>query len=354
LGVVFTTEKSGLGSVPARYADNFMLFSFILARHAAGLIARRRSQGKSNATSADQQESQEADDPTQAQKFLDIAEAKLIPPGTASVYEWLQELEHQDMPIRAAASYIQRQCGVAKAQRGDWAQAKVHFERALHLHRHNATAEHLLGICYLQKFDFWTARGHFMRSLRLDPDFKPNYVNLGFVELANSQWNAASAVSEAGLQRHPQAFHCSYNLGLALAQRLLDILRDAARSSGQRSQSERQWLAPARGLVRRSSQALRQAKAQREQRGTEWSERDDELLQSLEDLGSQLCDDEPSSIPRSGAEPSKQWQREALLPQQRQLRLQLLRSQSRAERSLVKLGKLLRNTNGWTLIHWRP
>merc|ERR1712217_637007 len=64
------------------------------------------------------------------------------------------------------------------------------------------------------------AKTCFLRSLRVDPEFKAPYICLGVVAIAQSNWSEAIRVSEAGLKRYPQAFHCAYHLGLALAHQL--------------------------------------------------------------------------------------------------------------------------------------
>merc|ERR1711877_20337 len=126
------------------------------------------------------------------------------------------------------------------------------------MHPLNATSEYLVGMIHMMRGEYKEARPRFVRSLRLDPEFKAAYVNLGVVALALLDWSVAITVSEVGLKRHPHAFQCNYNLGLALGHHLHEELASS-------------HLEIVKALARDSARELQAAKEQKEQAKSDWN-----------------------------------------------------------------------------------
>jgi len=312
---VYCFETCSVGASIKRYGNDPLLFSYTLARHAAGQL-QREAQVKSRALASGK--------PVPAQNrntltFLDMAKGRLANMSVehAPIKRWESMLD-QPLPTRVVAAYIERQFGIAEANSDRWDNAETHFRRALKLHRWNATAEYLVGLWHLRMCEYAVAQNSFVRSVRLDPEFKASYVNLAFAAIAQKSYDNAASVSAAGLKRHPQAFQCSYNLGLALAFQLLHGLR-MAKPGNERFAPTPLPDSELGPLARQSGMELRQAKEQKEQIKTAWSENDDVLLERMELLGRQLAD---------GSAYVKQW--------------------------IPLLEESLHDAHGWQLINFRP
>jgi len=326
---VFALKNFGMQSLMHRYSLEPLMFAFVLARQAAEKVKRA---GRLAAVS--EIHSQRG----RAITLLDWAQTKLErefsftpwmqqvmkPMESGSLMRQLEasyeELVKQDLiswPLRLAHSSIQRQMGVIDVHcSNDWESAMHHWNIALILHPMNATAEYFKGLSHLRFQQYAQAKSHFIRTLRLDPELKAAYVNLGVVEIALGEWDGAIAVSEAGLRRHPEAFQCSYHLGVALGHALLHILSSLGGQDGAGDKAE------AAAMARRSASELRDGKEQKEQLKSLWSTRDEELLVLLETAGVLLEDD---ATPSYG--------------------LPCLRS---------KLHGVLADMKGWPLYYWRP
>jgi len=270
---IFSFDKNGVEDTMKRYEQNALLFSFALARHAA---VKLQSEGKEKLKTLASGPVAPTSKP-QTLELLDMAKQRLA--GITSK-RW-EEMAHEEFEVRVVASYIERQLGIVEASSGRWGIAEAHFHRALELHQWNATARHLVGFCKLLKGAPYLAEVSFVVSIGLDPEFKASYVNLGFVALDQADYEKAVSVSAAGLKRHPFAFQCSYNLGLALAFQVLHDLNRAQLGNKQLGSGS---------LARRSGMELRKAKEQKEQIKTQWSKDDEALLGIMEHFASQMGD----------------------------------------------------------------
>jgi len=315
---VFSFDKAGVGAAMKRYGNDPLLFSFSLARHAAAQLQREGwEKSKASATG-----SATPSPNAKPLKFLEMAKGRLTGvSGEPSPMKRWEGMDLQEFPARVVASYIERQMGIAEVNLDRCDIAITHFHRALTLHHWNATAEYLVGICHLRMFEYKSAQTRLMSSIRLDPEFKASYITFAVAALALGHYENAELVSAAGLKRHPQAFQCSYNLGLALAFQLQGGL--------QKPEMVNWWstsypqapcpLEDLRTLAGRSVMALRQAKEQKEQMRTDWSKDDDKLLGCMNLLAGQL-----EEAPKGVAE------------------------------SLRLLKRSLNGAQGWQLINFRP
>jgi len=307
---IFSFEKNGVGATMKRYGENALLFSFSLARHAA---AQLQCEGKEKAQALASGPVAPTSNPHTI-KLLAMAKQRL---ASMSSKRW-ETMTHEEFQILVVASYIERQLGIVEANADRWHNAEAHFRRALKLNQYNGTAAHLVGLCQLRKCEYDVAELPFLVSIRLDPEFKASYVNLAVVALARRNYEQAVSVSAAGLKRHPGAFQCSYNLGLALAFLVLRDLNTVQPGNEQLVSSTfpEMELGP---LARWSGMELRKAKEQNEQLKTAWSKDDDALLGSMERFASQMAD---------GNADVAEW--------------------------LPLLERSLRGMRGWQLINFRP
>jgi len=279
---VFAIDKAGASSIITRYKADFLLFGFTLARQAAEQVKREGRQKAKEMTAgceslpttnntADASQSASVRCLTLAKRRL---ESKLPPEFSSFDKETNGQQRETPLPIGPilfGLSYVERQLGVVDAYNDDWESAVMRFHRSLLMHPLNATSEYLIGVHHMKQGDYQEARARFVRSLRLDPEFKAAYVNLSMVAIALQDWSVAITVSEAGLKRHPHAFQCNYNLGLALGYQLQNKL--ASSETG-----------PLNALARRSVHQLRAAKEQKEQAKSDWNSSDEDFLNLLESL----------------------------------------------------------------------
>jgi len=114
-----------------------------------------------------------------------------------------------------------------------------------------------------------------VRSLCLDPEFKASYANLSATYLALGQYEDAKRVAEHGLKRHPFAFQCSYNLGVAEVALLKKCRKHGSFESTAKLMQER-----AEG----SCTALKAACYQKESTKSDWSPSDTALLMLVTQL----------------------------------------------------------------------
>jgi len=135
------------------------------------------------------------------------------------------------LPSLFVRSYIQRQIGAFK-YRNCWGCAAEHWRRALELHPQSASSRYLLGTYHLREGRLEDAKAELQASLRLDPDFKAVYANLGAVLLELSELHSAAEVSCRGLQRHPRTPQCAQNLALARARFILAEMAAAGNREG--------------------------------------------------------------------------------------------------------------------------
>lgn len=247
---VFAIERHGAASVVRRYQKDPLLFAFTMARQAASQIYR---------------------DPSERARWT-----KPVPRNFKIAKDRLSEVP-KTRAACAVHSYIERQVGAAQAMSGNWEQARLNFQRSLEFHSFNATSEYLLGTCFLKEYRYAEARSAFVRSISMDPDFKAPYANLSAVCLAVRDFEAAERVCEAGLKRHPFAYQCSYNLGLALAWKLRSGL-----STGDRSVERLETHA------RRSELALLNARGKKDGAKTDWTSQDCQLLEAVSSLAEHL------------------------------------------------------------------
>jgi tetratricopeptide (TPR) repeat protein len=276
LSEVFASDKVGLNAISRRYAKNPQLHAYVLARHAAAQLQKdtlERSRVRSVGSSAPPPSSGPHD-------LLKSAQQRLASFRGLTVGRMRERQLQQDQASRFVLSYIERQLGVWHAQHQGWTGATVMecLKQSLKLHSTNASTEHLMGIVAMCSGDFEEARMRFISSISYDPDFKAAYINLGAVVLKQRSWECAMSVSEAGLQRHPQAFQCSYNLGLACAHSLRNVCGHGLRND-----------ASCKHLAQRALTALRAAKEQRETKRSGWSKNDDELFARLEAVSTWLA-----------------------------------------------------------------
>jgi len=326
LASVFASDKAGASSIITRYNKNPSLFAFTLARQAAEHV-KRQGRSKVREVSAEGESSPGcssfADDiETLPMRCLTLAHKRLqarLPQEWERVSQRdTNEAERVFVKLRCTSlfslSYVERQMGYMYANRDDWENAETHFRRSLLAHPLNATSEYLIGVCHLKRAENNEAMFRFVRSLRLDPEFKAAYVNIGVVALTLKDWSVAILVSEAGLKRHPQAFQCNFNMGLALAHQLHQALC---------LQEELERL---QGLACRSVDELRAAKEQKERIKSDWGRFDEALLILLEAMNKDF-----------GA-----FRRMSDIPPQRRIRL------------AANLHKALCVLEGWSQINFRP
>ena len=297
LPAVFAAGRASTTSIALRYGSHPLLYAYSLARQAAELV-RRQSQERARGAKGGG-EAAAAATAAVARGLLAKAEEKLAEgrPATASAMpvprgerggqprhsaETIMALLLYERPEQSMASYIQRQRAVLDATAGDWDSACGRLQRVLELHPWNATAEFLLGTCHARRQEHEAARGFLLRAVQLDPDFKAVYINLGASLLNLRDLDGALAASEAGLRRYPQAFQCSYHLGLALCHKTVQVLAEISRETGKRPEADLLEEAVARAAE--TALQLRRAKEQKEQRRTDWEAKDDELLGLLEDF----------------------------------------------------------------------
>mmetsp|Transcript_71075 Transcript_71075/g.123271 ORF Transcript_71075/g.123271 Transcript_71075/m.123271 type:complete len:820 (+) Transcript_71075:106-2565(+) len=266
---VFATERAGTASLIRRYSRNPMLFSFAMARHGASQLQREMQE---QARQQAQQLNVEARalPSQQTERLFNMASDRVndVPSGA---------------PRDASASHVERQLGAAAAAAGDWKNALKRWRHSLELYPWNATSEHLVGYYFFQESQWLLAERSFVRSMCLDPDFKASYANLSAVYLALDNYPKAQKVAQAGLKRHPYTFQCSYNLGIANA---AILSQEVTAGASQESLS---------ALVRASCTALIAARDQKESTKSDWSQNDDELLRTLEELGEHLKTNRSSS-----------------------------------------------------------
>lgn len=245
LPAIFAIERAGVGALVKRYTKMPLIFSFVLARHAASQV-KNDSQGKTQAAQ-------------QALKILAMAADRVdeVPKG---------------IPFSSAASHLERQKGAVAAASGDWAEAVKRWRCSLDLYPWNATSEHLIGYYHLRQQELAQAELCFLRSLCLDPEFKASYANLSATYLAMSRYADAKQVAEEGLKRHPFAFQCSYNVGIASVAMLKMHLYSA---SSAKCIEE---------MANESCKGLSAACYQKESTKSDWSSSDDELLKLVTQL----------------------------------------------------------------------
>jgi len=287
---VFAIDRAGAASIISRYTNDIndpLIFAFTLARQGAEQV-KREGRVKTSSLSDNLQ--------SVSGRFFGLARKRIesqLPPEWAnyvkdytatldlSLVHGLQPAMEFGLvpPVLFALSYVERQLGVVEAYKEMWESAVRHFRRSLVMHPLNATSEYLIGVYHLKRAEYCEARSRFVRSLRLDPEFKAAYVNIGVVSLALREWNVAIAASEAGLRRHPQAFQCNYNLGLALGHQLRELLS-----------SYKSGIDPDRvcELAFRSAFELRTGRDQKEQSKSDWNSFDDAMLALLESMPEEL------------------------------------------------------------------
>jgi len=278
LPAVFARERSDVSSTMQRYTASPLMFAFTVSRQAADKV-RRELQDSKKAVRA----GKETAVPTKSRLF-EIVEEKLAGSIKICLEDFRDALSSQDLPMRAAASYLERHRGAVAAQAGNWDAAQAHFNRSLELHTWNATTEYLIGVCHLREHRYQQALDRFLRSLHLDPEFKAAYVNFGCAAMALGDWDAAILASMTGLSRHPKAHQCSYNLGVSLARQLARKLK--AHVGGDTHELE--------SMAEASALELRKARDQKEVAKTEWSQQDDKLLNALDSTIDGLAQGNPA------------------------------------------------------------
>mmetsp|Transcript_2702 Transcript_2702/g.9082 ORF Transcript_2702/g.9082 Transcript_2702/m.9082 type:complete len:1072 (-) Transcript_2702:252-3467(-) len=116
-----------------------------------------------------------------------------------------------------AQSFISRGFGVVDAMTppGRWAEAQVHFQKSIENQPANASSLYLLGMAHLEQGQTLLAVEFMRKAMVLDLDFRAPYVNLGAAYIRLQEFDAAIAVSEACLKRHPESPQCNYHVALA-------------------------------------------------------------------------------------------------------------------------------------------
>mmetsp|Transcript_26575 Transcript_26575/g.76284 ORF Transcript_26575/g.76284 Transcript_26575/m.76284 type:complete len:1065 (+) Transcript_26575:182-3376(+) len=136
-------------------------------------------------------------------------------------------LEHaEDGPSKQCAqSFISRGFGVVDGMTppGRWTEAQAHFQRSIESLPANASSVYLQGQAYLELGQTELAVDFMRRAMILDLDFRAPYVNLGVAYLRLQAFDAAIAVSEACLKRHPDSPQCNYHIALACYHKSLQM-----------------------------------------------------------------------------------------------------------------------------------
>jgi len=274
---IFAREHVDIEATVQRYRTNSLMQAFTLARQSADVARRELANGKRGSKPM----------VGKATRLLDRAEEALLE-NDEDLESFRQKLQAKPPSVRAVVSYIERQRGSWQYRVNAWEDAQGSFSRSLQTHWRNATSEYFKGICHLRQHYYQEAQDAFIRSIWMDPEFKDAYVNFGYTALVLKEWDDAIKASEAGLRRHPAAFRCSYNLGLALAHRVADHLNLKAQGD-ELSELDREKL---KADARRSAEELVRARDQTESR-TEWSTKENELLETVGVVSKMLTDCRP-------------------------------------------------------------
>jgi len=184
---------------------------------------------------------------------------------------------------RCAQSFISRGFGVVDAMTppGRWAEAQAHFQKSIEHYPGNASSWYLLGQACLEQGQTKSAVDLLRRAMILDLDFRAPYVNLGVAYLRLGEFDAAVAVSEACLKRHPDSPQCNYHIAVACYHKSLK-LETPARPSPEQKEAYDQLRA--RGL-HELCEARDSDEAQRSQHRSRieapWLEEDDRMGEAL-------------------------------------------------------------------------
>jgi tetratricopeptide (TPR) repeat protein len=276
LADVFASGMAQIASYQNRYVGNQPFLSFCKMRHAISKLRSEHSnRGKGNGKTTE--------------AFPSSAAEKLF---NSDDHRSCTGIE--TTPVMAASSHVERQLGNREAILGNWDAAEQRWKRSLHIFGWNASSEHLLGLHCLQSSKLHEAERHFLRSLAMDPDFKATYANLSATYLSLCRYEAAEKVAAQGLKRYPQTAECNYNLGVALAKRLLEDIDAGSHSQRQCIHRRRQHFFNMSQRAIAELGCARDGKLERveTEAKSRWLASDDELIRRLEQLGKVLERDE--------------------------------------------------------------
>eukprot|EP00415_Alexandrium_ostenfeldii_P002584 UN2584 len=137
-------------------------------------------------------------------------------------------------------------------------------------------------MAYLELGDTKMAVQFMRRAMILDLDFRAPYVNLGVAYLRLREFDAAIAVSEAVLKRHPDSPQSNYHIALACYHKSLQMEASIGKPTPEQKEAYDQIRARA---LRELLEARDSDEAQRSQHRSRieapWLEDDDYLLEVL-------------------------------------------------------------------------
>lgn len=191
----------------------------------------------------------------------------------------------EDGPCKKCAqSFVSRGFGVVDAMTppGRWTEAQAHFQKSIECLPANASSLYLQGQAHLERGETKLAVDLMRRAMILDLDFRAPYVNLGVAYLRLQQFDAAIAVSEAVLKRHPDSPQSNYHIAVACYHKSLRMEAVIGRPTPEQKEEYDQLRA--RGL-RELIEARDSDEAQRSQHRNRieapWTEDDDFMIEFL-------------------------------------------------------------------------
>jgi len=108
--------------------------------------------------------------------------------------------------------------GLALEQRGNLADAMVHYQEALRIAPDLAESHYYLGVALAQSGKLPDAIDHLQQAVQIKPDFAPAHFNLGVVLARAGRMDDAMAHYEQALRLAPGFAEAHLNIGIALAQ----------------------------------------------------------------------------------------------------------------------------------------